>query len=588
MQDTIPRVLEAAADAWGPRPAMKFRRDDKWESISWEEYCRDVRLAARGLMALGLEVGRGVVIIGYNRPEWFIANQAAMAAGGIPAGIYTTSTPQQCAYIATHSEAQIAIVENTEQLEKFRAERENFPEFHAIVLMEGTDPDENVITFDELISRSSEVSPETLDARLAELKPEALATLIYTSGTTGPPKAVMLSHRNLVWTAAISAEALEVGPDDQLISYLPLSHIAEQIATHHISLRSGACVAFAESLEKLGENLRDIQPTVFLGVPRVWEKIQAGIQMAGAEVSGLKKKITGWAKGVGLAGGYSDQKGHSKPALYGLADKLVFSKVRDRLGFNRIRYCITSAAPISLDTLEFFLSLGIPIMEVYGLSECTGPATVSLPDRYRTGSVGVAAPETEVVVADDGELLIRGPHVFMGYYKDERATRATLDDRGWLHTGDIGTIDELGFIRITDRKKDILITAGGKNVAPQNLEGHLKSIPVVAQAVIIGDRKPYLSALLTLDESRVPQVAHKIGSNATNAIEAASCTVFNAYLRAEIDKIDAKLSRAETIKKFVILPADFSIEGGELTPTMKIKRNVVRDRYAKEIETLYG
>jgi len=588
MDRTIPAVLESTADSWGPRPAMVVRRGGEWQTITWEEYIRRVRLAARGMISLGLEPGRGVIIIGYNRPEWFIANLAAICAGGIPAGIYTTSTPHQCAYIATHADAMIAVVENDEQLAKLREEPESFPSFNAIVLMDGTSDEEDVITFEELIARSASVPPEELDRRIAEQDPDDLATLIYTSGTTGPPKAVMLSHNNVVWTAALAAEVLALGPDDRFLSYLPLSHIAEQIVSHHIPLACGATTWFAEGLEKLGDNLRDAQPTVFLGVPRVWEKIQAKMQEAGRAASAVKRAIATWAKRIGLEGGYAEQQGRAKPVFWGLANKLVFRKVRERLGLDQARYCLTSAAPISLDTLEYFLSLGIPILEIYGMSECCGPATVSLPDNYATGAAGVAAPGTEIAIAEDGEVLMRGPHVFLGYYKDEKATKETLDDEGWLHSGDIGTLDEHGFLRITDRKKDILITAGGKNIAPQNIEGRLKSIPVVSQAVVIGDRRPYLSALIALDPALLPRIAESIGSPARTAGEAAECEIFLKYLRAQIDEVDRKLARSETIKRFAIIPEEFSVDGGELTPTMKVKRRVVHEKYAEQIARMYS
>lgn len=587
MLPTIPRALEAAADAWGSRPAMKFKRDGTWHTVTWERYCRDVRLAARGMMALGLEPRRGVAIIGFNRPEWFVANLAAVAAGGVPAGIYTTSTPSQCAYIASHAEASLAVVENVEQLEKFRAERENFRELRAIVLMEGSDPADDVLTFDELLAAGDGVSDTELQQRIDAQQPEDLATLIYTSGTTGPPKAVMLSHANIVWTARLTVEVVGFGPDDRCLSYLPLSHIAEQIATHHVPIACGSCTWFAESPEKVGDNLREVRPTLFLGVPRVWEKMQAKMTEIGARANPIKRRIVAWARGVGLQGGYADQKKQRRPSLYGLAERLVFGPVRERIGLDQARFCASSAAPISVDTLEFFLSLGIPIYEIYGMSECCGPTTASLPNRYITGSVGVAAPGTEVRTAEDGEILMKGPHVFLGYYRDPRATADVLDADGWLHSGDIGRIDEHGFIWITDRKKDILITAGGKNIAPQNIEGQLKAIPAVAQAVVIGDRRPYLTALLSLDPDQVPRIAKAIGSPATDPASASRCKLFKAYLVEKLGEMDRRFARAETIKRFTIVPREFTVDSGELTPTMKIKRRIIHDKYASIIEEMY-
>jgi long-subunit acyl-CoA synthetase (AMP-forming) len=346
-------------------------------------------------------------------------------------------------------------------------------------------------------------------------------------------------------------------------------------------------VSFAESIDKLGDNLKEVRPTLFLGVPRVWEKIQSKIVAVASKNTGLKKKIGAWARAQGLAGGYADQKGEGKPLLYGLADKLVFSKVRDNLGLDQCRICVTSAAPISKSTLEFFLSLGIPIMEVYGMSECTGPATISLPNKYKTGSVGRTMDGTELKIAEDGEICMRGRHVFKGYFKNPESTKETVDAEGWLHSGDIGEFDSDGFLKITDRKKDLLITAGGENIAPQVLEGRLKSIPAVAQAVVVGDRQKHLAALLTLDETKLDDVLRQSGSPAKSMSEAASCAKVEGWLLAQVEEINKTLARVQTIKKIKVLPVDLTIEGGELTPTMKVKRKVVNTKYAKEIAAFY-
>ncbi|MBW2219724.1 MAG: AMP-binding protein, partial [Deltaproteobacteria bacterium] len=301
----------------------------------------------------------------------------------------------------------------------------------------------------------------------------------------------------------------------------------------------------------------------------------------------LKKKIAAWARKKGLEGGYGDQKGEPKPFLYGLADKLVFSKVREKLGLDRCRLQVSAAAPISMDTLEFFLSLGIPITEVYGMSENTGPGTVATPDNYKTGTAGPAMIGTEVKIADDGEVLMRGRHVFMGYFKNEEETKKTIDSDGWLHSGDIGEIDSKGFLKITDRKKELIITAGGENIAPQLLEGKVKAIPVVSQATVIGDRRKYLTALITLDPEKVAGEASAIGSLAKNATEAAKCDIFVKHLQGLIDEVNKTLARVQTIKKFTIAPEEFSIEGGELTPTMKLKRRIIYDKYSDDIENMY-
>jgi long-subunit acyl-CoA synthetase (AMP-forming) len=511
-----------------------------------------------------------------------------MAVGARPAGIYTNSTPEQCRYITEHAEAAVAVVENRDALERLQGAGGRPAGLKAIVLMDGEATEPGILTWAAFLARGSAAHDAEVDRRLAAARPDDVATLIYTSGTTGTPKGVMLTHRNLEFIAVKAGEILPVGAGDRLISYLPLSHIAEQVVSHLLSLATGATVHFAESLEKLPENLREVRPHLFLGVPRVWEKVQAGIQAAGAQASPLRRRIAAWARGVGLAGGYADQEGRPRPWNYAVADRLVFSKVRKRLGFDEARMLVVSAAPIAKETLDFFQSLALPIMEVYGMSECTGPTTMSLPGRYRLGRAGYAIPETELKVAEDGEILMRGPHVFRGYYKNDEATRETLDAEGWIHSGDVGEIDADGFLRVTDRKKEILITSGGKNIAPQHLEGKLKQIAAVSQAVAIGDRRPYVVALLTLDPARVAGEAEKAGSPARTPEAAARCPVFRAHVEKQVEAVNTSLARYESIKKVALLPKELSVEAGELTPTLKLKRRVILERHRETIEALYA
>ena len=427
-----------------------------------------------------------------------------------------------------------------------------------------------------------------VERRKAKLTASTVSALIYTSGTTGAPKAVMLTQRNLAFIAEKIQELVPIGAEDRLLSYLPLSHIAEQVVSHLLSIATGASVYFAESLEKMPENLREVRPHFFLGVPRVWEKIQAGIQAAGAQASPLRRRIVSWARRVGRAASEADQAGRPRPWGHALADRLVFSKVRARLGLDAARMLCVSSAPIAKETLDFFGSLGLPIMEAYGMSECTGPTTMALPERYRLGRAGYAISGTELRIAEDGEVLMRGPHVFLGYYKNEAATRETLDADGWLHSGDVGEIDREGYLRITDRKKELIITAGGKNIAPQHLEGQLKQIAAVSQAVAIGDRRPYVVALVTLDPARLAAEAAKAGSPARSPEEAARCPVFKAYLEKQVEGINQGLARYETIKKIAILPRELSVDAGELTPTLKLKRKVIHERHKDAIEALYA
>lgn len=592
MAKMVHEVLAETTKRYGDRPALRVKRDGGWKTTTWAGYERDARRTARALMKLGVEPGRGVSLIGYNSPEWLIADVGAILAGAVPAGIYTTNSAEQVRYITDHCDAKVAFADTPVQVDKLVAEQDRMPNLEVVVQMLGKPEASSrgrlkVLSWEELLALADGVPESDLDARIASQKPDDLCTLIYTSGTTGDPKAVMITHTNLVWTADTICTALSLGPSDVSISYLPLSHIAEQLLSIHGPMRMGSLLYFAESLEKLGETLQEVRPTLFLGVPRVWEKIQAKMVAAGAASPPLRKKIAAWARKVGLAAGFAEQRGEARPLVLPIAKKIVFDKVRDRLGLDRARICVTSAAPISRDTLEFFLSLGIPLLEVYGMSECTGPATYSPPDNYRTGKCGVVIPGAEIKIAEDGEVCMRGPHVFKGYLKDPESTNNALDADGWLHSGDIGTIDKDGFLQITDRKKDLLITAGGENIAPQVLESALKAIPVVGQAVVVGDRQRYLAALLTLDPERVESEARLAGSPAASIAEAAKCDVFHSHLRKQVDEVNLKLARVQTIKKFVVVPHEFSIDGGELTPTMKIKRKVVNEKYRAEIESMY-
>jgi long-subunit acyl-CoA synthetase (AMP-forming) len=594
MATMVHEVLAETVAKYGSRPALRVKRDGVWKTTSWSTYGRDVRRAARALMKLGVQPGQGVSLIGQNSPEWLVADVGAIFAGAMPAGIYTTNSAEQARYITEHCEAKVSFADTAAQVAKFVAESDRLPRLDVVVQMTGKPvlPDAangklRILGWDEFLALGDGVTEAELDERLEGQKPDDVCTLIYTSGTTGEPKAVMITHTNVVWTAGSLLPTLKLGPDDVSLSYLPLSHVAEQVLTIHGPMAMGSVVYFAESIEKLGENLADVRPTVFMGVPRVWEKIQAKMQAAGQNAPPMRKKLVGWARKTGLAGGFAEQRGEKKPLLFPVAKKIVFDKVRQRLGLDRARICVTSAAPISRDTLEFFLALGIPLLEVYGMSECTGPATYSPPERYRTGKCGVCLPGAELKLAEDGEICIRGKHVFKGYLKDAESTKNALDAEGWLHSGDIGTIDAEGFLQITDRKKDLLITAGGENIAPQVLEGHLKGIPIVAQAVVIGDRRKYLAALVTLDPERLKAEAELAGSPARNVTDAAKCALFRKHLEKQIETVNEKLARVQTIKRFTIIPQEFTIDGGELTPTMKVKRKVVNEKYKSEIEALY-
>jgi len=580
-------VMAASAEQFAALPALRTKHNGKWQTTSWAEYGAQTRLVARALMALGLDSKDGVVIIGDNCPAWFISNIAAISAGAIPAGIYATNSPEQCHYIAENCDASIAIVENGAQLVKFKAIAEQLPKLKAIVMMSGSDAAEHVFSWNELPGLAEQVSEQALDGRIAAQSADDICTLIYTSGTTGNPKGVMLSHRNLTWMAATCAEVYGCNSDERIISYLPLSHIAEQIFSLYVPLHCGGCTSFAESLDALGDSLREVRTTSFIAVPRVWAKIQAKMLSAGQDSSALRKKVVAWARKQGLAGGYARQQKKAPALFYKLANKLVFTKVRRQLGFERCRNLLTSAAPISLDTLEFFLSLGMPVCEIYGMSECAGAATVARAEHYHTGKLGRCVPGAEMRIATDGEILLRGPHIFAGYHHNKNASCEAVDSEGWLHSGDVGNIDSEGFLQISGRKKDIIITSGGENIAPQMLEGKIKALAAVSQVVVIGDQRKYLTALITLDTETINSELITAGSNANGVEEAIQCKQLRTHIQRQIDAINNDLAQAQTIKKFTLLAEDFSIEGNELTPTMKIKRNIVSLKYQAQISAMY-
>ena len=600
-RDTLIDRFIARGESQGPVPALWYKAHNTWKHITWAQYVSRARAFAGALLALGFEPRDGVAIMSNNNPQWVIADVGTMMVRGVPAGIYPTCTDEQALYIANHCEAKVVVLEDksiwdalggsdwTKQLE--------FTERIVLVRDAESIDHPKVLSFEEFL-RSGAEHQDAVDARLAEIEPEDLAKLIYTSGTTGPPKGVMLSHHNLAWTARQSVDLVEVvgeiRPDDAIVSYLPLSHIAEQMFSILAPITAGIPVWFAEDLTKVKDAMIVARPTVFLAVPRVWEKFRNALEARLDEATGVKAGIVDFSRSSLLqAGNVILNEGEDALPLglklrYGVANKLFATKLKGALGLDRLRLAVTGAAPISFEVLEFFMSIGIIIHEVYGQSEDTGPTTYNypIPGKRKLGTVGMPFPGVEVKIADDGEILVRGPNVFMGYYKNPEATAEALVD-GWLHSGDVGQFDEDGFLRITDRKKDLIITAGGKNVAPQNIEKLLRDIEGVGNAVVIGDNRKFLSALLTVCPEQAPALAARRGwPTETDAL--AVHGAFRDHLDAEINKtVNGQLARYENIRKFTILADDFTVEGGELTPTQKVKRPVVNQKYAAEIEAFY-
>jgi long-chain acyl-CoA synthetase len=575
---TIPARLFQQAQDRPNAPAYFVRGETDWEPTDWSTYAANVRQIARALIAFGVESGQVICILGNNRPEWVEMDLAAMAINAIPAGIYQTSSSDEIAYVLNHSEAPIILVENEAQWAKVNEIRSGVPTLKRIVTMQGTTIDDaDTQTWEQFLASGNE-SEEDIDLRVKNLDPTAPATFIYTSGTTGPPKAVMLSHDNLAWTADRAIDIVGQTDQDTSLSYLPLSHIAEQMFTLHAPITSGARVYFAQGIEKMPDNLKEVQPTVFFGVPRVWEKFHAGVASKLKLATGVKLKLVNFARRTGTA--VSELKCQGKPITgalalkYKLANKLIFSKLKPAIGMGNARICVSGAAPIAPDVLEFMASLDVIILEVYGQSEDSGPTTFNLTGNTRFGTVGVRLPGIDVRIAEDGEILVKGRNVFMGYYKDDEATKATLDADGWLYSGDLGAFSDDGFLTITGRKKDIIITAGGKNIAPKNIEAALMEHEAISQAVVIGDRRKFLSAVVAINPERAEEAGGDLSS-------------FKSSIQEHIDAVNSRFARVEHIRKFSILPRELDQENAELTPTMKIKRRIVYDNWASVIDGMY-
>jgi long-chain acyl-CoA synthetase len=558
---TIARLWQDGVAAGWDGPAYLVQDGDEWREVSWEEAARTVDELAHGLLALGLRKGDTFAILGSTRLEWALFDFALGLVGVVGAAIYANSSPRACEYILRNSDAVGVLCEDEEQREKVAGV-----------------PLEHVLTFaelDDLRTRGREHAAEHADAvaeAAAAIDEDDLFTFIYTSGTTGPPKGCMISHRNYYEMADKTRRMEDFAvASDVMLLYLPLAHNFGRLM-HLQSPHIGYTLAFCPDPYAVAEALPGVRPTVFPSVPRVYEKVYAGVAAAFDDATGVKRRLIDWALGVGRRVSGLRQAGRPVPrglaVQHRLADRLVYSKIKQRLG-GRMRAGISGGAPLAQEIIEFFHALDILILEGYGLTECTTAATVNRPSRYRFGTVGTALPDVQIQIADDGEVLLRTETIFGGYYKDEEATREVLPGDGWLRTGDLGELDGDGFLTITERKKDILVTAGGKNVAPQNLENALKTSPLVSQALVVGDRRRYVAALITLAED-IPR----------EGVE--------ARIQDVVDEVNRERSRYEQIKRFAILPRDFSADEDEVTPTLKLKRRVCEEHFAAEIEQLYA
>ncbi|MBZ4373134.1 long-chain fatty acid--CoA ligase [Corallococcus sp. AS-1-6] len=591
---TMLHALHDQAARLEHRPALWSRHGGAYVPTSWFDYAQRVKRFALGLHALGFRDGDPLGILSFNREAWHVADLGAMALGGVPVGLYTTSSVDQLVYILGHCQARFLLVENAKHLVTGLEVQKRLPALQHLIVVDAPTPlPEGVLRYADVLASGAKADEAPYWDGVHSLRPDALATLIYTSGTTGQPKGVALSHRNLAWTAKQLGDTLgfQDMEDERLVSYLPLSHIAEQIVSLHSPLLLGMQVYFADSLDALGQNLKDVRPTLFFAVPRVWEKFKTKAEEGLAAQPPLKRRLVEWARATALERNTRVLSQERVPSLmeakFALARRLVFHPLKTRIGLEKAKLYATSAAPIGRDVLDFFASIDVVLLEVWGMTEVSGPATVSTAECARLGTVGRPMLGVEVRIAEDGEILVQGGNVCLGYHRNPEATQELLAD-GWLHTGDVGQLDSEGFLRITGRKKEIIVTSGGKKTSPANIEELLKAVSPVGHALVVGDRRNYLVALVTLEPDRARKLAREKGWP-----EDVAALVNDARLQQHLQEaferdVNPKLSRFETIKRFRVLPGEFSIDGGELTPSMKMRRKVVEQKYADVIDALYS
>ncbi|MEX2253330.1 MAG: long-chain fatty acid--CoA ligase [Thermoleophilaceae bacterium] len=577
---TIADLIPLAAEQFSDKPALRHKVGEEWQEVSYAELGDAVKRVALGLIDLGVEAGDKVAILSHTRPEWTYASFGGQTAGATCVSIYQTNSPEECHYVLEHSESRAVFVEDQEQLAKIREVESDLPKLEFVIVIDPEGQDiGDAVSLEDLRGRGGDQA--ALDARVEGATPDDMCLYIYTSGTTGPPKGCLLSHSNYrsIMDMIESEGSLEDG--DVVYLFLPLAH-AFALLIQFVALDLGGTIAYWEKdPQKIIPNLAETKPTYFPSVPRMFEKIYTLATTNAEDPDKLEQAVQ-----VGVKVRQLKQKGEEVPAElqagFDQAEEALFKNVRNLFG-GRIRECVTGAAPIAQEILEFFYACGVPVMEGYGMTETATAATINTPDDFKFGSVGRPLGGVEAKIAEDGEVLLRGPNIFKGYYKNEEATSETLAD-GWLHTGDLGSIDEDGFLFITGRKKDIIITAGGKNITPANLENGLKQNRWISQAVVVGDRRPYLVALITIDPEEAPAFAEQHGLEVETLPDSDE---MKAEVQKVVDEVNSKVGPVEQIKKFVILPQDLSQETGELTPTLKVKRNVVNEKFAGEVDALY-
>jgi len=597
--DTIARSFLLAAATRGDGPAIREKKFGIWQPTSWQQWLRKSRDIAYGLHAIGFRPGDVASIIANAVPEWVYADMGILCAGGVSSGIYPTDSSAQVEYLVNDSRTAVIFAEDEEQLDKVLSCRARCPTLQRIVVfdMEGLHrfSDPMVMSLDEFMAmgRNHLQGRETLwDEMIASRGAGDLAILVYTSGTTGPPKGAMHSNRSVTHQMRHANDLFPSTDTEERLVFLPLCHVAERVGGYYTSLALGSVMNFAESPETVPDNLREVQPTAFLAVPRIWEKFYSGITIALKDATPLQNWMYRHALAIGYRMADCRIEGETPPLPLRLANRaaywLVFRNIRRMLGLDRCHLAFTGAAPIAPELIRWYMALGIDMREVYGQTENCGVATVMPSDRVKLGSVGKAAPWGEVAISPQGEILIKGDYLFMGYLNQPEKTAETIDARGWLHTGDVGSIDNEGFVKITDRMKDIIITSGGKNITPSEIENQLKFSPYVSDAVVVGDKRPYLTCLIMIDQENVEKYAQDHDIPFTNYASLCRAAEIQHLIQREIEAVNVNFARVETIKKFFLIERQLTPEDEELTPTMKLKRGFVNKRYATEIDAMYG
>ena len=594
---TTPQIFKATVQKYGNRVAMRKKEYGLWHDISWNEYYNRAKYVGSALISLGLKKGECVSIIGDNCPEWVIIDMGIQCAGGVAVGVYSTNAWPQVEYVIQNSESKFFFVENEEQLDKWLHFRDNVPFLKKVIVwdLEGLRhfKDPMVMTYDQILEEGRlivEKDSNLFESRMAEITPDDLSVLIYTSGTTGPPKGAMLTHNNVMWMGEAIAKDNQVYDNDEVMSFLPLCHIFERLFSVFGQITYGYTVNFIENLDTVTDNMREVSPTVGYAVPRIWEKYLSAVYIRMSDATWFKKLVFSIALKIGRKRATLmmnfEQIPYYLKVLYQLAYVAVFQKLKERLGFDRLRVAYSGAAPISPDVLLFFQSIGVNLIEGYGQTEGTGVTCVSRIGRVKFGSVGPPLTGTEIKIAEDGEILVKSPSVFKGYYKNPESTAETLKD-GWLYSGDIGEIDEDGYLKITDRKKDIIVTAGGKNITPQYIENKLKFSSYINDAVIIGDKRKFITSLIMIDEDNVVKYAQDNKVQFSTYKDLTQAPEIIKLIQEEVNKVNDTLARVEQIKKFTILPKKLYEEDGEVTPTMKVKRKYVNEAFGDIIEGMY-